>query len=141
MDNRMKNTLVQLPSGTIDLVIRKEKDAASLFLQFNTTCAEALPYCGAMCCRMQSVYSAIMTEKEGLEFGFRTLTEQAGDKLIMPTKASPLLNECKHLTSENLCSVDNIKPATCRNWHCSPEGKGDGIITHAQGWLLLPTQT
>lgn len=136
----MKNTLVTLPSGTIDLVIKQEKDNAGMYLQFNTSCEDALPYCKAMCCRIQSVYSAQMTSEEAKKFGCRTFETQDKDILIMPTKNSPVQNECRHLKENHLCGVHATKPATCRSWHCSPQGKGDGVTVFAQGWLLLPTQ-
>lgn len=135
----MKERLVELPSGGIDLAVVD----GELRLQFNTTCLEALPYCQAMCCRVQKEYSATLVAKDKLvQLGLTrtSKSKETGEEiLVLPVKPENP-NECLFLDHEHLCSVHQIKPEECGNWHCSPGGVGEGLRTRASGWRLVPTQ-
>jgi hypothetical protein len=125
--------LINLPSGSIDLITIESTNSAKLVLQFNASCEDSLPFCKAICCRMQSILSAEVKQEEIKLFGKRNA------QLFMPVKLLQE-NECLHLDSNTkFCKVHSNKPYSCKSWHCSPQGKGDGIIVRGQGWVLLPT--
>jgi hypothetical protein len=63
----MRTQLVRVPTGSIDIV----HDGPLVLLQFNCSCADALPYCHGMCCSMQMAYSAEMTQEESNRLGSR----------------------------------------------------------------------
>ena len=121
--------LVQLKSGTIDLV---EVQNNALFIQFNCSCMDALPYCKAMCCKMRPMFNVEL--KEGEDKKFSSLDTTKGKVLAIVN------NYCNYLNEENKCSIQKDKPSGCKEWHCSPGGIGEDIKTRAQGWLLVPTQ-
>lgn len=123
--------LVQLQSGTIDLVTIGDQ---AQFLQFNCSCEVALPYCQAMCCKQRENYNVELNEEESKKFGFQ---KGPNNSKILPIVG----NSCFYLGGDNKCTVHNIgKPATCKEWHCSPGGVGEGLKVKAQGWILIPTQ-
>jgi hypothetical protein len=134
--NEVRNTLVQLPSGTIDLVIEERPNINRMLLQYNCSCIEALPYCQAMCCRMQQFYSAKITKEEAETLAHTRIVK---DILVMPTKQDNS-SECEFLSDEKKCKIHFDKPQACKEWHCSPKGVGDNLKVRAQGWILLPTQ-
>jgi hypothetical protein len=128
----MSTRIVNLPSGSIDIV----HDGPLVLLQFNCSCADALPYCHGMCCSMQMAYSAEMTQEESNRLGSRVVNE----KLVLPVLDNKPW-QCKYQSDINgLCTVHDMKPENCKNWHCSPQGMGEGITKRAQGWVMLPTQ-
>lgn len=131
----MKTGLVKLASGSIDLSV----EAGLMMLQFNASCTDALPYCHGMCCKLQLLYSAELTDAEATDMGCRVLPD---DRLVMPTKVDNP-NECNYLEGD-LCGLHEVgqKPHGCKRWHCSPGGNpGDAEIeVRAKGWVLVPTQ-
>lgn len=135
----MKERLVELPSGGIDLAMVD----GELRLQFNTTCEDALPYCHAMCCRMKQGYGPEIAPSERLyQLGsVRTVVDDStGATLTTVPVKKEKPDECLFLDRGDKCSVQDIKPEECRNWHCSPGGLGEGLTTRASGWRLIPTQ-
>lgn len=129
----MKNTLVQLSSGTIDLVHENGK----MLLQFNAECLDALPFCKGMCCKLQNYLSVQLNNKEITKFGQRVArSDETIPPGLIPVKSGT--TECKY-SQDNLCSVHTHKPERCKSWHCSPGGKGEGITVRSNGWLMLPS--
>lgn len=136
-----KRTLVQLPSGSVDVVERVDGHVTMLMTQFNCSCNDAQPYCRSMCCRMQNMYSAELNEEEAARLGARVI-ERVGhpDLIVIQTKMSNA-SECMHFDNYALrCGVQATKPQQCKDWHCSPGGVGEGITRRANGWVMLPTQ-
>ncbi len=129
-------TLVELPSGKIELV----KVGPVMFLQFNAECAECLPYCNAMCCRMRMAYNVELSDEEAIKFKGLD-AEKDGRKLkVLPVKDTTSW-DCSYLTEESKCSVHSDKPSHCRDWHCSPGGNPDDptIKRRDMGWMIMPT--
>jgi hypothetical protein len=83
----MRTQLVRVKTGSIDIV----HDGPLVLLQFNCSCADALPYCHGMCCSMQMAYSAEMTQEESNRLGSRLINE----KLVLPVLDNKPW-QCKH---------------------------------------------
>lgn len=130
MDKSTKTTLVTLPSGTIDLVLVE----GDVVLQFNTTCLDALPYCHAMCCRNRDKFNVPLEPDEVDKF--KSWSVWDWDKNLYLLQYNDL-KECTYLC-DDLCMVHDDKPRGCSKWHCSPEGKGEGITIRANGWTMSP---
>ena len=126
--------LKKTETGPIELVEVK----GELRLQFNCSCADALPLCKAMCCRMRPGWNVdiLPEEKDKYETEYG-LTHQLEAKLVLAS----IGNNCTYLSNvpANLCSIHSHKPVNCKNWHCSPGGKGEGITRFGGGWRLSPT--
>lgn len=125
-----KTTIKELPSGTIDIVLREGK---LNILQFNTNCEDALPYCQAACCRNRGRYAAVLEEDEKEKYSYMLRVTNKG---LVPVVASNSDGTCCYLTPDSKCFVHNDKPKICKQWHCSPGGKGEGIKIRDNGWGL-----
>ena len=125
-------TLVTVPSGTIDLVTVQD---TVQFLQYNCSCQDALPYCQAMCCKQRRQYSVALSKPEAERLA--SITTDNGLKILAPKPGNS--NQCYYLEN-NRCLIHQDKPENCKNWHCSPGGVGEGITVRAKGWILLPMQ-
>lgn len=115
------------PSGPIQLVF----NGSELLLQFNCECQHALPICNAICCRYRPYYNAEVKPSELGKFKSEYIETQQLHVLQHEN------GDCVYL-NDNSCLVHNDKPDTCREWHCSPEGKGKGLKVKKQGWVVLP---
>lgn len=106
-----------------------------LLLQFNMSCAEALPVCQAMCCRMRRWYNVHLTSEEIEHGGYETQTWESGKVVLKQTPEG----DCIYL-KDSKCSIYSRRPKDCVAWHCSPGGNpGDESITkRAQGWIMVP---
>jgi Fe-S-cluster containining protein len=117
--------LHQLPTGTIDLRFHND----TLYLQFNCSCADALPYCGALCCRGRPDVNVALKPGEKEKYQHHnyddnlTVLQWDGER-------------CTYLDEQNLCKIHEEKPQTCQTWHCSPEGVGEEITERQVGWKL-----
>jgi Fe-S-cluster containining protein len=118
--------LVQVQSGTIDL----QFDGKTLAMEFNCSCEDALPYCQALCCRMRTFYGVEVTEAEKNKFDVM----YRDGKLVLSSRQDN--DACSYLDG-NSCMVHSIKPERCKEWHCSPNGVGEGIKVRGTGWLLI----
>lgn len=127
-----KTTLKTLPSGTIDIV----NDGVQMFLQFNTSCEDALPFCRGMCCAYRPMYNVELKKTE-LGKGFLEITM---DHLPGRTFLDYFVNNghCMEHLKDASCRIHHIKPEACKITHCSPEGKGEGITIRQKGWRLIP---
>jgi hypothetical protein len=119
----IKTSLHKTEHGSIDLVFV----ADSLVIQFNGPCAEMLPYCKALCCRLRPNYSVALTKAE-VNSGRYELEDDSA--LLLKSEGG----NCKYL-KDCQCSIQDHKPGYCRQWHCSPGGDGE---IHGKGFLLLP---
>lgn len=129
-----KVNLVQLPSGSIDIVF----DGITSSLEFNCSCTDALPYCNAQCCRLRSLYGVPLYETERYNFKWDKARQvKTDDGVFNILQSKPEDGSCAHLLGNGLCEVHEAKPKNCKNWHCSPGGVGEGITIRANGWILL----
>ncbi len=121
-----------LPSGTIDIV---QVGAVSL-LQFNASCKDALPYCKGMCCGSRYAYNVILEPEEVAAYASVKVKDQ--DVLAF----DPADMRCIYQDKEgHHCKIYEDRPSMCRQWHCSPEGKGEGINFRGLGFFLAPAIT
>lgn len=128
-----RQTLVEVPSGTIDIV----HTTAGPTLQFNCSCEDALPYCRGMCCGMRHLYNTNLTEEESKEFKSFTHPKRPGEFfLAFDVRDQKCVYQDRDYGTCNLHFTK--KPAQCVNWHCSPGGVGDGIVKRDRGWFMLP---
>lgn len=126
-------TIKEVPSGTIDVVHVKQGQ----LLQFNCSCADALPYCKGMCCGMRHMYNTHLTDEEAAsgKYAVLNLSTRPGENFIA---FDPDTKHCIHQTSAGFCGVHLDKPESCGNWHCSPGGVGEGVTRRSGGWFMLP---
>src|SRR5258708_7773689 len=119
-------TLVDLPSGKIELVL---VGGVMPVLEFNCACTDALPYCLASCCRMRSGTNVALTDEEA----GRLKSVERGKGLHV-LQANPD-DSCIYLDSQScLCKIHTTgKPQACGNFHCSPNGMGEGITHKDKG--------
>lgn len=105
-----------------------------MLVQFNSSCTDALPVCGAMCCRMRKYYSVHLTGDEALRLESEL---HEGVWLLAGTKDG----DCVYL-KDSRCSIYEDRPQGCREWHCSPQGGMDdpSITKREQGWVLFPAR-
>lgn len=124
-------TLIELPSGKIELVANHEDEP---IIQFNCSCQDALPICRAMCCKGRPLYNILVpSDRKDL----KTTQHPYNSKLtVLETNG----NRCGYLTNENMCSIHNNKPEICRTWHCSPDGVGENLTHKCGGWNLRISQ-
>lgn len=122
----MKITLQILESGTIDLV-----EDGELYLQFNASCEDALPYCRARCCKSRPEINVAVDDNES----FQTVDVVVRGKTLKVL--DNIDGHCVYLEND-LCKVHSHKPRSCSIWHCSPGGKGEGITIRDFGWKLTP---
>ena len=122
----MSYIVTETPSGPIELKFRNSK----LYLEFNCKCDDALHICKAACCRYRPEYNVEISENEAndyltvLDNGVNVLRHENGS--------------CTYLGSDHNCKLGDNKPKSCKEWHCSPNGKGDNIKYYQQGWELSP---
>lgn len=130
MDTR---TLAKVDSGTIDIVHTPQ----GVLLQFNCSCADAMPFCKGMCCGMRHMYNTHLSEAEALsgKYSVMELTTRPDEYFLAYDQNT---KHCIHQTPDGLCGVHSDKPANCTNWHCSPKGVGEGIERRSGGWFMLP---
>ena len=126
-----KTTLVELPSGKIELVVNQQDEPV---LQFNCSCQDALPYCKAVCCKGRPVYNILVPpDREDLKSQPHPFNPQFQ---VLQTEG----NRCCYLSNENMCSIHSDKPDICRTWHCSPGGVGENLTQKCGGWNLRISQ-
>lgn len=128
-----RTTLVELPSGKIELVL---VGGVYPVLQFNLPCSAALPYCQAACCRMRSGVNAILHPDEIEKFQSKRLP---GPQELYVLASNPADDSCVYL-EDSKCTIQNTKPKSCTEWHCSPAGNlGDPTVKiRDMGWFLSP---
>jgi hypothetical protein len=124
--------LVNVPSGKISIHLKNGR----VFLQFNCSCEDALPYCKANCCRNRPDYNVLLGKNEKSSFIHAIPHPAQRDLYILNHKNG----HCMYLNEDYKCSVHSAKPNICKRWHCSPGGVGDNINLRDSGWLLLPGQ-
>lgn len=129
-----RTTIVETKTGPVELVLVK---GMFMVLQFNCECTDALPYCKANCCRMRSGLNVVLQPEEVNKFA-STLVKSSGLHVLQPQKET---DACVYLSDTDMCVVHEDKPAMCKAWHCSPGGKGDGILVRDGGWFLSPLST
>lgn len=125
----IKTTLKVLESGTIDLV-----EDGELYLQFNASCEDSLPYCQARCCKSRPDFNVVLSAEDAALF--QTVEVRVRERTL--TVLDNVGGNCVYLSDDNLCGVHSHKPSACREWHCSPGGKGEGITKRDFGWKLTP---
>lgn len=122
-----KLVLHSLPSGTIDIVSDTNGEP---IVQFNCSCLDALPFCKAMCCKGRPMYNVLVpSDRPDLDSVQHPYNESL--KVLQCNN-----NCCKYLSKENHCSINDKKPKSCQEWHCSPGGVGENINVRANGWVL-----
>jgi hypothetical protein len=106
-----------------------------LLLQFNMGCLEALPACGAQCCRMRPEFSVPLTEEELAWMP----SEIMGEIRVL---AGTPEGDCWYL-KDSRCSIYDRRPKACREWHCSPRGglMDPEIVKRDAGWALWPARS
>lgn len=121
--------LKKVPSGIIEIV---ESDEGDPLLQFNCECIDALPWCKAACCRGRPQWNSGVYPDELEKFETLDIEVEDGIKLLKFIK-----NRCWYLgKDDNLCGTHPDKPRICKEWHCSPGGKGEDIKLRSNGWKL-----
>jgi len=120
-------TLKIVDSGTIDIVENEDKQ----YLQFNCSCADALPFCKAMCCKGRPRFNVQLMDGESEKF--KSILHPNGSLKILDHNAG----SCCYL-KDNKCLVHDDKPEICGKWHCSPGGVGEGIKLRDKGWVFTP---
>jgi Predicted Fe-S-cluster oxidoreductase len=124
-----RTTLTELPTGKIELV----NDNGQVFLQFNCSCLDALPYCQAICCVGRPKYNVELLFSEWGKYPGRT----QGTIEVLDYQDD---GHCVyHEPNTNLCAIHSTKPIMCKVTHCSPGGVGEGLLNRQKGWLLTPT--
>ncbi len=127
-----RQTLVELPSGRIELVW----NGTFSTLQFNAECVECLPFCKAMCCRLRQGFTVLLQEDEIPKYKNRPFPQNPELRVLERSKDG---NSCYYLDSDrSLCTIHGHHPKMCSDYHCSPQGKGDGVKHRDGGWLWTP---
>lgn len=124
----VKTVIKNTPSGPIQLVF----NGTELTLEFNCECEHALPICHAVCCRYRPFFNVEVKPDEVNKYKC-DLNEQLGLHVLQQQDGN-----CVYL-KDDLCQVNEDKPKTCQEWHCSPEGKGKDLKIRKNGWVILPS--
>jgi hypothetical protein len=132
MSKENKTTIREVESGTIDLVL----DEGITMMQFNCSCEDALPFCKAMCCRNRPYYNILLEKDEEDKFDKKEEYPHDLSRHILQHQNG----NCSYLDESSKCKLHPDKPRICKSWHCSPEGKGEGITIRDKGWTLIPAQ-
>lgn len=128
-----KITLKKVDSGTIDLTFNGRQQ----LLQFNCSCADALPFCNAMCCRNRPQYNVLLSKAEEERFEKKIQFPSDPKLHILDHKDG----NCVYFDGEDCsCTTHDTKPDICRKWHCSPGGVGEGLDLFDNGWALGPAK-
>lgn len=123
--------MIALPSGSIDLAF----DGTDVRVQFNCSCEDALPYCHAQCCRGRPEWNVPVTDADWVWEDMPLPTAETLDGKVV--RVLPVIdNHCGFLDEQSRCMTYDARPEACRNWHCSPDGVGEGITTRGLGWKL-----
>ena len=126
-----KVTLKTLPTGSIDIV----HNGTQMFLQFNCSCDDALPYCKGMCCAYRPMFNAEVFSSEASMLDV-IHPPHAPEKAYLNYDTNT--GQCVYHGAA-YCTIHQTKPSSCRISHCSPQGQGEDILVRQNGWLLLPT--
>jgi len=127
-----KQTLREVPSGTIDLVF----NGVFSTLQFNCHCLDALPFCKAMCCRQRQGFTVLLQPDEKGKFKSRPYPHTANVEMLAADASG---QHCFYLDPEkHQCTIHEKSPWMCGAYHCSPGGKGDRVTHRDGGWLWTP---
>jgi Fe-S-cluster containining protein len=78
------------------------------------------------------MYAARITPEEFASRKYRLI--QQGP--LVTLEKDPKTDACVYL-DHSKCSIHEMKPENCKDWHCSPGGVGEGIKERANGWILL----
>jgi Fe-S-cluster containining protein len=127
-------TLVEVKSGKIELVFNRDMGYSTL--QFNCECTDAMPYCKAMCCRLRQGFSVLLRPDEISKYKNRPFPRDPELRIV---DNSPDGKSCYYLDSDEAkCTIHGEHPQMCKDYHCSPEGKGFGVKYRDGGWLWTP---
>jgi Fe-S-cluster containining protein len=127
-----RQTLKEVPSGKIELVW----NGVYSTLQFNCDCMDAIPFCKAMCCRLRQGFTVLLKAGEVSKYKNRPFPQDPQLRVLQRSEDG---NSCYYLDSEkSLCTIHGDHPEMCRVYHCSPQGKGDGVKHRDGGWLWTP---
>lgn len=140
MPNR--KTIAEVPSGKIELVF----EDGTVQMQFNCSCADALPYCHAICCRHRPYFNILLDPDEITKFecvkvnnediSIRNGQEASSNELYVLKEEG---SQCIYLDGNTChCKVHDDKPRACSKYHCSPGGIGENVSMRDGGWILLP---
>lgn len=125
-----RKTIREVASGKIEVVF----NGVFSVMQFNCACSDALPYCKALCCRLRTSYTVILQKDEIGKFKSKPHPHSPGLEILQDSGGN-----CTYLDEDALCGVHEAgKPWACTAFHCSPEGKGEGITHRQGGWFLSP---
>src|SRR5574342_459969 len=89
--------LREFPSGTMGLLYENGK----LYLQFNASCEDALPYCKAMCCKGRPQANVTLTEDEAKQFLHQRVNIHGKELTVLAQEGSA----CYYLSSRDHCIV------------------------------------
>jgi hypothetical protein len=129
-----RQTLKEVPSGKIELVW----NGVYSTLQFSCECLDALPYCKAMCCRLRQGFTVLLNDAE-IKSGKYKTRPFPQDPQLRVLQRSEDGNSCFYLDSDkSVCTIHGGHPTMCRDYHCSPGGKGFGVKYRDGGWLWTP---
>jgi hypothetical protein len=115
-----KTVIATVPSGEI----RMEDGADGAWLVFDCECLDALPFCRAQCCGLKGT---IVRPDEQKEFGYEAYFDESLGAMVVKRDADGM---CHYLDRKSkTCSINDIKPQTCNDFHCS---RGADV----RGWKL-----
>ena len=127
-----RQTLVEVASGKVELVW----NGVYSTLQFNAACTDVVHLCKGMCCRLRQGFTVLLRADEVGKFESKPYPRDASLHVL---QTSPDGNACFYLEQEkSLCKIHGKAPQMCQDYHCSPEGKGDGVKYRDGGWLWTP---
>ena len=127
-----RQVLKEVPSGKIELIF----NGVYSTLNFNCHCLDALPFCKAMCCRMRQGFTVLLREDEVSKYKSEPYRK---DQSLRVLQRSADGNACTYLDQEKCqCTIHGSSPQMCQDYHCSVEGKGDGVKYRDGGWLWTP---
>src|ERR1019366_2045896 len=129
-----RSTLVDLPSGKIELVFHVENGYSKL--EFNADCISCLPFCHAMCCRLRQGFTVLLESDEIAKYKNRPFPR---DPQLRVLDRSEDGESCVYLDADkSLCTIHGKHPKMCKSYHCSPGGVGENVKHRDGGWLWTP---
>lgn len=120
-----RTVLKKVPSGQIV----SENGGDGVFLRFECSCDDALPFCKATCC---SLYGTIVQPHEVEQFKELGLadTVQYDPATCTWIMARSSTGYCRQNDPETRrCKIYENRPATCQEFHCTQHAS-------ARGWQL-----